>query len=126
MFSLHLYGTLTQQTLTCSHKIMQKAKSTRHCLLLCFACLFLSLPASSQDTLLTSHHKHSKDTLDYYEMSLEELQKLKAVGVSSELEQLINSLIGVASIKPLTGRESPSIISLITEDEIKSSGARDL
>jgi outer membrane receptor for ferrienterochelin and colicin len=59
-------------------------------------------------------------------MSLEELQKLKAVGVSSELEKLINSLIGVASIKPLTGRESPSIISLITEEEIKSSGARDI
>lgn len=67
-----------------------------------------------------------KDTLDIYDMTLEQLQKIKAVGVSSELEKLINSLIGVASIKPLSGRESPSIVSLITEEEIKNSGARDL
>lgn len=59
-------------------------------------------------------------------MSIEQLQKLKAVGVSSDLEKLINSLIGVASKKPLSGRESPSIVSLITQEEIKNSGARDL
>lgn len=59
-------------------------------------------------------------------MSLEQLLKLKAHGVPSELEKLINSLISVASKKPLNTRESPSIVSLITEDDIKKSGARDL
>ncbi|MBL7919320.1 MAG: TonB-dependent receptor plug domain-containing protein [Bacteroidia bacterium] len=67
-----------------------------------------------------------KDSVDFYEMSLEQLLKLKAHGVPTELEKLINSLISVASKKPLNTRESPSIISLITQDEIASSGARDL
>lgn len=67
-----------------------------------------------------------KDSVDFYEMSLEQLLKLKAHGVPTELEKLINSLISVASKKPLNTRESPSIISLITEDEIAGSGARDL
>lgn len=66
------------------------------------------------------------DSVDYYEMSLEQLINVKAHGVSSELEKLINTLIGAASKKPLTSRESPAIVSLITEDEIKKSGARDL
>lgn len=67
-----------------------------------------------------------KDSLDYFEMSLEELMKLKAHGVPSEMEALVNSLISVASKKALSTRETPSIISLITEDEIRNSGARDL
>lgn len=67
-----------------------------------------------------------KDSVDYYEMSLEQLLRMKAHGVPSELEKLINSLIAVASKKPLNVRESPSIVSLVTEDEIKKSGARDL
>jgi outer membrane receptor for ferrienterochelin and colicin len=100
---------------------MQKVYPFTRSLIACLVLLLPVLSAFSQDTLTVK-----KDTVDYYDMSLEELQKLKAVGVSSELEQLINSLIGVASIKPLTGRESPSIISLITEEEIKSSGARDI
>ncbi|MFL5764273.1 MAG: TonB-dependent receptor plug domain-containing protein [Bacteroidia bacterium] len=105
---------------------MQKGYTLVRCFTLCIALLLISASAFSQDTLLVAKDSVKKDTIDYYDMSLEELQKIKAVGVSSELEQLINSLIGVASIKPLTGRESPSIISLITEEEIKSSGARDI
>ncbi len=62
----------------------------------------------------------------FYDMSLEQLEKVKASGVSSELEKILNSLIGLASQKTLTSRESPSIISFITEEEIKKSGARDL
>src|SRR5688572_19621264 len=65
-------------------------------------------------------------TVDYYEMSLEQLLSLKAHGIPSELEELINSLISAASKKPLSSRESPSIVSLITQEEIKNSGARDL
>lgn len=67
-----------------------------------------------------------KDSVDYYEMTLEQLLKIKAHDLPTELEKLINSLISVASRKPLNTRESPSIISLISEDEIQRSGARDL
>ena len=59
-------------------------------------------------------------------MTIEQLLNLKAHGVPSELEKLINSLISVASKKPMNTRESPSIVSLITDEEIKKSGARDL
>ena len=67
-----------------------------------------------------------KDSFDYYDMSLEQLLKLKAHGLPSELEELINSLIQAASKKPLTARESPGIVTLITQEEIQNSGARDL
>ena len=67
-----------------------------------------------------------KDTFDIYEMSIQQLLDLKAHGVPSELEAIINTLIGVASKKPLSTRESPSIVTLITEEEIKNSGSRDL
>ncbi len=67
-----------------------------------------------------------KDSLNYYDMSLEQLLNLKGHDLPTELEKLINSLISVASKKPLSVRESPSIVSLITSDEIKASGARDL
>jgi len=83
--------------------------------------LFATIPIFSQNTSALS-----KDTLDYYEMSLEDLLKLKAHGVPSELEALINSLISVSSKKAINTREAPGIISLITEDDIKNSGARDL
>lgn len=66
------------------------------------------------------------DTLDYYDMSLEQLMRIKAHGIPSELEELINQLILAASKRPLTARESPGIVSLITEEEIRNSGARDL
>jgi outer membrane cobalamin receptor len=42
------------------------------------------------------------------------------------LTDLMNMEIVVASQKPLTLRESPGIVTLITEDEIKNSGAVDL
>jgi outer membrane cobalamin receptor len=104
---------------------MQKKKLLR---LILFPCFLLSLPFAllAQDPIPVQDTLNKKDTLDYYEMSIEQLQKLKAVGVSSELEKLINSLIGVASKKPLSTRESPSIVSLITREEIQNSGARDL
>src|SRR3712207_448670 len=63
---------------------------------------------------------------DYYSMSFEELLKIKLGGVSGDLEELINSLISVASQKPQTSRKTPSIITLLTKEEISASGARDL
>jgi outer membrane receptor for ferrienterochelin and colicin len=97
--------------------------------LVLFCAVFSAFPLSvsgQQDTIPAKDSILKKDTVDYFEMSIEQLQKLKAVGVSSDLEKLINSLIGVASKKPLSGRESPSIVSLVTQEEIRNSGARDL
>ena len=85
-----------------------------------FLFLFFGKDSFSQNTTLP------KDTFDYYDMSLEQLLNMKAHGIPSELESLINQLISVASKKPLSTRESPSIVSLITEEEIHNSGARDL
>ena len=81
---------------------------------------FLSKNSFSQNITLP------KDTFDYYEMSLEQLLTMKAHGVPSELEELINQLILAASKRPLTARESPGIVTLITDEEIRNSGARDL
>lgn len=66
------------------------------------------------------------DTVDIYEMTLEQLMNMKAHGLPTELEKIVNSLIASASKKPLSVRESPSIVSLVTEEEIRKSGARDL
>ena len=69
------------------------------------------------------------DTLylyEFYDMSLEELDSLKALGVSSELEKFINSLMSVSTTRSLSTRNDPAIVTLITEEEIKNSGARDL
>lgn len=69
------------------------------------------------------------DTLsvsDFYDMSLEELDSIKAIGVSNELEKFINSLMSVAARKSLTSRDNPAVVTLITEEQIHNSGARDL
>src|SRR6187402_166587 len=42
------------------------------------------------------------------------------------IEELLNVEISVAAKKLLTLRESPGIVTLITEDEIRNSGAHDL
>lgn len=63
---------------------------------------------------------------DFYDMSLEELESVKAAGVSSELEEFINSLISTSTQKSLPSRYSPNIVTLVTEEEIRNMGARDL
>jgi outer membrane cobalamin receptor len=67
-----------------------------------------------------------KDTSDISNMSLEDLMKYKSRGIPSELETKINTPTEVASITPLVARKSPGIVSVITEEEISKSGARDL
>ncbi|MBI2967576.1 MAG: TonB-dependent receptor [Bacteroidetes bacterium] len=78
------------------------------------------VPLYSQDTLVR------KDSIDFYDMSLEQLLNLKTHGVPSHLEELVNTLIAAATKKPLSARESPGIISLITAEDIQRMGARDL
>ncbi|MCX6290878.1 MAG: TonB-dependent receptor plug domain-containing protein [Bacteroidetes bacterium] len=68
--------------------------------------LLVKCPAFSQNLALVP-----RDTNSFFEMSL---------------EQLMNVEISVASHKALTPRESPGIVSQITEEEIKNSGAQDL
>ena len=83
----------------------------------------------SRQNVKDSTRKTKKDTIslsDFYDMSFEELESIKATGVSSELELFINSLISVSTQKSLPSRYNPNIVSLITEEEIKSMGARDL
>jgi outer membrane cobalamin receptor len=78
-------------------------------------------------SLFSQNAPAKKDsTFDYYDMSLEQLLSMKAHGIPSELEELINQLILAASKRPLTARESPGIVTLITDEEIRNSGARDL
>src|ERR1700757_1943534 len=84
------------------------------------------LKAQEPSTPIAVTDSTKKDSLNYYDMTIEQLLSLKAHGVPSELEKLINSLISVASKKPLNVRESPSIVTLVTAEEIKNSGARDL
>ena len=93
--------------------------------ILFFLFLFVSLVSSAQNQA-PEVKLNPGDTLDLYSMTLEQLMQLKASGVPSEMEKIINQLIGVASKKALTSRDSPSIISLITHEEIVHSGARDL
>lgn len=69
------------------------------------------------------------DTLslsDFYDMSLEQLDSIKAIGVSSELEKFIHSLMSVSAKKSMTARDNPAVVTLITEEQIRNSGARDL
>ena len=68
----------------------------------------------------------SKDTTDLSNLSLEELTKMKSRYAATDMEQTINAAIETASRKPLAIRKSPSIVSIITEDEIEKSGAKDL
>ncbi|HKR03512.1 MAG TPA: TonB-dependent receptor plug domain-containing protein [Bacteroidia bacterium] len=71
----------------------------------CFLLILLSFKGTAQDTLQGSKVEN------YYDLSLEELMNIK---------------ISVASVKELTARESPGIVTLLTNDDIINIGARDL
>jgi outer membrane receptor for ferrienterochelin and colicin len=78
-----------------------------HKLLLSFLLTLLIINASAQET----PPPPAEEEKDYFSLSLEEL---------------MNIPVSVASKSELPIRESPGIISVITEQEIKNSGARDL
>ncbi|MFI5150684.1 MAG: TonB-dependent receptor plug domain-containing protein [Bacteroidia bacterium] len=103
---------------------MHLLKAPLFCFFSVLFLLFQGALYAQKDTTTTVPHK--KDSLDYYDMNLEQLMKVKGHDLPSELEALVNSLISVASKKPLSTRESPSILTLVTEEDIKASGARDL
>ncbi len=71
----------------------------------CFFLVAGAYSANCQDSLPSFPNEN------YYDLTLEELMNVK---------------ISVASVKELTSRESPGIVTLITGDDIKNTGARDL
>ncbi len=62
------------------------------------SCLFAQQDQPATDTLSLS---------DFYDMSLQQLDSVKASGVSSELEKVLNSLISVATQKSVSTRTTP-------------------
>lgn len=66
------------------------------------------------------------DSTDLSNLSIDELSKMKSRYKATEMEKTINLAIEAASRKPLTLRKSPSIVSVITAEEIEKSGAKDL
>jgi outer membrane cobalamin receptor len=73
--------------------------------------LFLFIAAGVFPSFSQTTGGESQDSISFFNMSIEEL---------------LNVEISVAAKKPLTLRESPGIITLITQDEIRNSGAHDL
>ncbi|TAG56972.1 MAG: TonB-dependent receptor [Cytophagales bacterium] len=63
----------------------------------------------------------NSDTLE-----LKQLVEMKSTAEFSEMEKDINQSVNVASKKALSYRKSPSVITVITEEEIRKSGARDI
>lgn len=91
--------------------------------------LFINLIASNIAMSQVKPDTLPQDSIDlsrFYDMSLEQLDSIKASGVSSELEKFINSLISISTQKSLSTRNNPNVVTLITREEIQNSGARDL
>ncbi|MEO5976264.1 MAG: TonB-dependent receptor plug domain-containing protein [Chryseolinea sp.] len=57
---------------------------------------------------------------------LDSLMNLNAFTAESDLQKILNRNVAVSSKNGLTIRETPGIISLITAEEIRNSGARDM
>ena len=113
----------------------------QYIVLLVILILLPAIPAKSQDKAVTTAPADSSlsiniDNMDkdaVLRMSLEDLLKLpfefllklsKKLGVS--VEELLTMKISAASKNELTPRESPGIVTVITDEEIRKSGARDL
>ena len=112
------------------------------CLIILLLFPFISLHAqenSQKFNYIFSRSKDKPDTVikiitpdssylfDFYDMSLDDLDSLKATGLEGEeLEEFLNAYIAVSTKKSISTKENPAIVTLITSEEIKNSGARDL
>ena len=85
--------------------------------------LFLFSIYFSLNAFAQNNQSMPKDTS---EMSIEELMKMKSTYQSTEMEKSVNEAVSAASKKALPLRKSPSIISVVTAEEIEKSGAREL
>ena len=63
---------------------------------------------------------------NYWDIPLDSLTSMPKIEAPSVLEDSINEAVSVATRKALSRRNSPNVITVITEDEIRNSGARDL
>lgn len=81
--------------------------------------LFVAWQAVAQPQALSD----SASTLD---MSLGELSQMKSRYKASPMEKSISEAVEAASAKPLNIRKTPSVVSVITDEEIERSGATDL
>ncbi len=63
---------------------------------------------------------------NYWDIPLDSLTSLPRIEAPSLLEASINDAVTVSTKKALSRRNSPNVITVITEDEIKNAGARDL
>jgi outer membrane cobalamin receptor len=65
------------------------------------------------------------DTTELPELSLDELSRMKSRYKASPMEKSMSEAIEAASAKPLNVRKTPSVVSVITDEEIERSGAKD-
>ncbi|MCC5943717.1 MAG: TonB-dependent receptor plug domain-containing protein [Bernardetiaceae bacterium] len=86
-------------------------------LFFCVLCLLFS-------PILLAQNEES-DSLDI-DLSLEMLGNLSAEEDPSALQQVLNKKVTAATKRPLPSRETPNIVSIITAEELRKSGARDL
>lgn len=75
--------------------------------------------------------KNNKDSTkinlyQFYDMSLEELQTVRASDLPIDVLKFIDDLITISTNKEVSVRNNPNIVSVITAEEIVNSGARDL
>lgn len=91
-------------------------------LFVCFLCIFSAVFTQTDNESTISE----KDTIDLSDMSIEELSKLKSRYKATEIEKMVTQAIVAASRKPISLKKSPSIVSVITADDIEKSGARDI
>lgn len=90
--------------------------------LLVYFCLIFSTLQAQLDSLST----YNNDTTDLSDMTIEELSQLKSRYKKTEMEKMVTQAIIAASRKPLSLKKSPSIVSVVTADDIAKSGARDI
>ncbi|RMG63359.1 MAG: Plug domain-containing protein, partial [Bacteroidetes bacterium] len=85
--------------------------------------LGLAWPARGQ---VDSTRLDSAALADFYDLPLQALDSVSIRDTSNQLDPYLNSPVSVAAQKLLSQRNAPGIITLITEEEIRNSGARDL
>ena len=76
--------------------------------------------------VIAQENNTKADTADISELSIEELAKAKSRYNATDMEKAANQSVAAASRKPLSLKKSPSIVSVVTADEIEKSGARDI
>jgi outer membrane receptor for ferrienterochelin and colicin len=104
-------------------------RTLKHLIVFLF-CLVLTAPSFGQlDSMriqnMTREEIQQLSQDELLDMSMEELLLLsQKMGIS--IDELLNMKTTVASKKVLTPRETPGIVTIITAEEIKYSGARDM